>query len=91
LNGLGYRIISVDIDTLDWEYDDSSPATAIQNYKDGYTAGGSISLNHDPYEITVNTVVPAIITYLATKGLTCKLDLTTSADYILNSHSNPCW
>jgi peptidoglycan/xylan/chitin deacetylase (PgdA/CDA1 family) len=84
LNSMGYRIVSVDIDTLDWEYDPINPNTPIQNYEDGFNAGGSLSLNHDPYSITVNTVVPAIITFLASKGLTCKY----RADSICRIYTN---
>jgi len=67
---LGYKIVEVDIDTQDWA---EGPAGTIENsiewYKGNLTAGGSLSLNHDPYQATADTFVPAIITYLATLGL----------------------
>ncbi|KAF2675439.1 glycoside hydrolase/deacetylase [Microthyrium microscopicum] len=69
LGAMGYSVIEVDIDTLDWEYDDTSPSTAEQNYQTGYEAGGSISLNHDPEPVTASTVLPWIINYLNGKGL----------------------
>jgi peptidoglycan/xylan/chitin deacetylase (PgdA/CDA1 family) len=49
LKTLGYYVISVDIDTLDWQYNTASTIqTAVTNYKKGLDAGGSISLSHDP-------------------------------------------
>jgi peptidoglycan/xylan/chitin deacetylase (PgdA/CDA1 family) len=68
LGNMGYRVISIDIDTLDDEYQATSPATAEQNYIDGYNAGGSLSLMHDIYQNTVETIVPYVINFLATKG-----------------------
>jgi len=70
LAGLDYKIIEVDIDTQDWAEDPLGDVQlSIDWYEGNLTAGGSISLNHDPYEATANTFVPAIITYLAGKGL----------------------
>jgi len=70
LVGLGYKIIEVDIDTQDWAEDPiGEVALSIQWYEGNQTAGGTISLNHDPYQPTADTFVPAIITYLAGKGL----------------------
>jgi hypothetical protein len=70
LEALQYHIISVDIDTFDY---DEGPAGLIQNSIDWYegnqTAGGTLSLNHDPYITTAQDFVPAIITYLDGKGL----------------------
>jgi len=68
--GLGYKIIEVDIDTQDWaEGPIGQIQLSIDWYEGNLTAGGSISLNHDPYQPTAETFVPAIITYLASKGL----------------------
>jgi len=71
LAGLGYKIIEVDIDTQDWA---EGPAgeidLSIQWYEGNQTAGGTISLNHDPYQPTAEQFIPAIITYLA--GLNLK-------------------
>jgi len=69
---LGYSIIQLDIDTLDWEYDSEDPTISEGLYQQGYENGGTMSLNHDPEPVTVNTVVPWIINYLATKGVKCE-------------------
>jgi len=69
LAGLGYKIIEVDVDTQDWA---EGPAGTIQNSIDWYEGNftdGCISLNHDPYQPTADTFVPAIIEWLATKSL----------------------
>jgi len=70
LKSLDYIIVEVDIDTFDY---DEGPVGLIQNSIDWYegnqTAGGTISLNHDPYQATGETFVPAIIAYLDSKGL----------------------
>jgi len=70
LTALQFHIISVDIDTFDY---DEGPAGLIQNSIDWYegnqTAGGSLSLNHDPYITTADDFVPAIIKYLDSKNL----------------------
>jgi peptidoglycan/xylan/chitin deacetylase (PgdA/CDA1 family) len=74
LESLEYKIIEVDIDTQDWAEDPLGDVQlSIDWYEGNLTAGGSLSLNHDPYEATANTFVPAIIKYLATKNLVCKL------------------
>jgi len=70
LTGMGYKIIEVDIDTQDWaEAPLGQIQLSIQWYEGNQTAGGSLSLNHDPYQPTADTFVPAIISYLAGKGL----------------------
>jgi peptidoglycan/xylan/chitin deacetylase (PgdA/CDA1 family) len=73
LVSLDYIIVEVDIDTFDY---DEGPAGLIQLSIDWYegnqTAGGTISLNHDPYITTAQDFVPAIIAYLNGKGLKCK-------------------
>jgi len=71
LEGLSYKIIEVDIDTQDWAEDDiGGVQLSIDWYEGNQTAGGSLSLNHDPYQATADTFVPAIIAYLKGKGLT---------------------
>jgi peptidoglycan/xylan/chitin deacetylase (PgdA/CDA1 family) len=70
LTGLGYKIIEVDIDTQDWaEGPIGLIDLSIQWYEGNQTAGGTLSLNHDPYQATADTFVPAIIAYLAGKNL----------------------
>jgi peptidoglycan/xylan/chitin deacetylase (PgdA/CDA1 family) len=76
LTSLGYKIIQCDIDTQDWAQD---PIGGVQNsinwYEGNQTAGGTISLNHDPYQPTEDTFLPTIIAYLKAKNLKCKFDL----------------
>jgi peptidoglycan/xylan/chitin deacetylase (PgdA/CDA1 family) len=72
---LGYHVIQADVDTLDWEYD--TPSTIGQSltiYEDGINSGATIDLSHDPLQTTVETLLPAMIQFLKTKGLTCELD-----------------
>jgi len=70
LKGLGFLIIEVDNDTQDWaEGPIGEIDLSIQWYEGNLTAGHSLSLNHDPFQPTADTFVPAIITYLGSKGL----------------------
>jgi len=70
LTSMGYKIIEVDIDTQDWaEGPIGEIQLSIDWYEGNQTAGGTLSLNHDPYQPTAETFVPAIIEYLASKGL----------------------
>jgi peptidoglycan/xylan/chitin deacetylase (PgdA/CDA1 family) len=70
LKGLGYKVVTVDIDTKDWQEDPLGLVNlSIQWYEGNQTAGGTMSLNHDPYQATAQTFVPAIINYLASKNL----------------------
>jgi peptidoglycan/xylan/chitin deacetylase (PgdA/CDA1 family) len=74
IKGLGYVIIEVDIDSQDWaEGPIGQIDLSIQWYEGNQTAGGTLSLNHDPYQPTADTFLPAILTYLKGKGLQCKL------------------
>jgi peptidoglycan/xylan/chitin deacetylase (PgdA/CDA1 family) len=80
LKGLGYKIAEVDIDTQDWAEDPIGQVqTSIAWYKGNQTAGGTMSLNHDPYQPTADTFIPAIISYLATKNLKCELYISSSS------------
>jgi peptidoglycan/xylan/chitin deacetylase (PgdA/CDA1 family) len=70
IKGMGYLIIEVDIDTQDWaEGPIGEIDTSIQWYEGNQTAGGTLSLNHDPYQPTAETFLPAILAYLKGKGL----------------------
>jgi len=70
LKGLGYLIIEVDVDTQDWaEGPIGEIDLSIQWYEGNQTAGGTLSLNHDPYQPTAETFLPAILSYLSGKGL----------------------
>jgi peptidoglycan/xylan/chitin deacetylase (PgdA/CDA1 family) len=78
IKGLGYLIIEVDIDTQDWaEGPIGDIDLSIQWWEGNYTAGGSLSLNHDPYQPTADTFLPAILAYLSSNKLQCKLILGT--------------
>jgi peptidoglycan/xylan/chitin deacetylase (PgdA/CDA1 family) len=73
LKTLGYHVISVDIDTLDWQYNTAATIqTAVTNYENGLDAGGTISLSHDPEQTTAYTLAQAMIDYVKSKGLVCK-------------------
>src|ERR1700753_1287795 len=67
---MGYYIIEVDIDTLDWQYGPTGNiATSEGLYSSELASGGTISLEHDPLPNTANTLVPYILNLLASKGL----------------------
>jgi len=69
LKTLGYHVINVDIDTLDWQYNTADTIqTAVTNYKKGLDAGGSISLSHDPEYTTAYTLAQTMIDYVKSKG-----------------------
>jgi peptidoglycan/xylan/chitin deacetylase (PgdA/CDA1 family) len=70
---LGYKIVEVDIDTQDWQEDPIGQVMLSINWYEGnQTYGGTISLNHDPYQPTAETFLPAVLQYLASKNLKCK-------------------
>jgi peptidoglycan/xylan/chitin deacetylase (PgdA/CDA1 family) len=77
ISGLGYKIIQCDIDTQDWAQDDiGGVQNSINWYEGNQTLGGTISLNHDVYQPTADTFLPAIIAYLKNKNLKCKFNLS---------------
>jgi peptidoglycan/xylan/chitin deacetylase (PgdA/CDA1 family) len=77
LTTLGYKIIQCDIDTQDWAEDPIGGVDlSIAWYEGNQTLGGTISLNHDPYQPTAETFLPAILTYLASKNLKCKFHMS---------------
>jgi peptidoglycan/xylan/chitin deacetylase (PgdA/CDA1 family) len=69
IGGLGYKVITCDIDTLDWQ-DENSAEGVFQN---GLDNGATITLAHDPLQLTVQNLVPYMINALKAKGLTCML------------------
>jgi peptidoglycan/xylan/chitin deacetylase (PgdA/CDA1 family) len=72
LKTLLYKIIEVDIDTQDWAEDPiGGVQLSIKWYEGNQTAGGTLSLNHDVYQPTAETFLPAILTYLKSKNLQC--------------------
>jgi len=66
LGGLGYKIITSDIDTLDWSNESAAPGV----FQGGLDNGATITLAHDPLEQTVDNLVPYIINAVKAKGLT---------------------
>ena len=70
LGELGYHVVKADIDTLDWENDNSSSIkTSVQRFKDGLKAGGSIELSHDTHKWTLETLLPAMIQEIKSRRL----------------------
>jgi len=72
MTSLEYHVISIDIDTEDWE--NLTPQTipnAYTNYVNGIAAGGTISLSHDPLNNTANYLAGKIIDYLNANNLKC--------------------
>jgi peptidoglycan/xylan/chitin deacetylase (PgdA/CDA1 family) len=70
LGGLGYKVIDVDIDTLDWQNQSPSAIeTSAQNFQAGINRGGTISLAHDPNQYTVQNLAGRMVQILAAKGL----------------------
>jgi peptidoglycan/xylan/chitin deacetylase (PgdA/CDA1 family) len=70
---LGYHVIQADVDTLDWEYDTAATiGQSLTIYENGINSGATIDLSHDPLPTTVETLLPAMIQFLQTKGLTCE-------------------
>ncbi|KAG8533095.1 uncharacterized protein KY384_001878 [Bacidia gigantensis] len=70
LGGLGYHVISANIDTKDYENDsEAAIQTAVQNFKTGLDQGGSIELSHDVHQWTAKTLVSAMIQEVQNRGL----------------------
>ena len=66
LGDLGYRVIHADVDTFDWKGDMDA---SIENFNDGIEDGGSIVLAHDVHELTVEVLVPDMISAIQASGL----------------------
>jgi len=87
IKGMGYLIIEVDIDTQDWaEGPIGDIDLSIQWWEGNYTAGGSLSLNHDPYQPTADTFLPAILAYLSSN----KLQSVTVGECLVDDPANWC-
>jgi len=65
IGGLGYKVITCDVDTLDWE-DESNAENVFQQ---GFDSGATITLAHDVYQLTAQNLVPYMINALRSKGL----------------------
>ena len=71
---LQYHVIQIDIDTLDYNNDSEGQiGVAVQNFKDGLAAGGSIELSHDVHEWTSRVLVQAMIDEVNARGLRGKI------------------
>ena len=68
MKGLRYRVIIADIDTNDWKND---PTASFNAFRSGLDQGGSIALAHDVNEITVNQLLPRMISELQRRGMRC--------------------
>jgi len=68
LGGLGYHVIQADIDTLDYELQDNIQQAA-DNFQQGVQNGGTISLEHDVHQHTVDTLAQKIIDITKGAGL----------------------
>jgi len=66
LGSLGYHVIQLDIDTLDWEGDYTA---AYNNYVNGLDNGGRISLSHDPLQQTVQVLAQQMLDAVRARGL----------------------
>jgi len=66
IGGLGYKIITCDVDTLDWSSEDNAESV----FQDGLDNGATITLAHDPLQLTVQNLVPYMINAIKAKGLT---------------------
>jgi peptidoglycan/xylan/chitin deacetylase (PgdA/CDA1 family) len=75
LGSLGYHVIQADIDTKDYEHQDASIGVAATNFQNGINSGGSISLEHDPLEVTVHQLVQQLINIVRAAGKNRKLAL----------------
>ena len=70
LGELGYHVIQVDIDTKDYENDsETAIQTAVNNFRDGLAAGGTLELSHDVHEWTARVLVQSMIDQVKEKGL----------------------
>jgi peptidoglycan/xylan/chitin deacetylase (PgdA/CDA1 family) len=65
---LGYHVISVDIDTIDWNLQ-GNIAAAHTNFVNGLNAGGNLVLAHDVHQNTVQQLLPMLINTIRARGL----------------------
>ena len=65
---LGYRVITDDIDTGDWNNNSPAQSQALFT-RAGATGNGHIPLMHETYASTVNTLTPWLINWANTNNL----------------------
>jgi peptidoglycan/xylan/chitin deacetylase (PgdA/CDA1 family) len=65
---LGYRVITSDVDSEDWN--GKTPQQSQQKFQQAGTSGnGHISLMHETYASTVNTLTPWLISWAKNNNL----------------------
>lgn len=68
LKGLGYKVITDDVDAEDWN--NKTPAQSEQKFSSaGASGNGHIPLMHETYSGTVNTLTPWLINWAKTNNL----------------------
>lgn len=68
LKGLGYKVITDDVDAEDWN--GKTPAQSEQKFSSaGASGNGHIPLMHETYSGTVNTLTPWLINWAKTNNL----------------------
>ncbi|EAT77992.2 hypothetical protein SNOG_14800 [Parastagonospora nodorum SN15] len=68
MKNLGYRVITNDVDSGDWN--NQTPQQSQQKFQQAGTSGnGHISLMHETYAGTVNTLTPWLITWAKNNNL----------------------
>ncbi|CAE7013090.1 hypothetical protein CFE70_002316 [Pyrenophora teres f. teres 0-1] len=68
MRNLGYRVITNDVDSGDWA--GNTPQQSQQKFQQAGTSGnGHISLMHETYASTVNTLTPWLITWAKNNNL----------------------
>lgn len=66
---LNFHVIHASIDTLDYNNDSEALiGNAVNNFKNGLDAGGTIELSHDVHQWTANTLVQVMIDELKARG-----------------------
>jgi peptidoglycan/xylan/chitin deacetylase (PgdA/CDA1 family) len=68
LKGLGYKVITDDVDAGDWN--NQTPQQSEQKFSQaGASGNGHIPLMHETYSGTVNTLTPWLINWAKTNNL----------------------
>lgn len=70
LGDLGYHVIIADLDTKDYEYED--PTVPLKTFTDGIASGLGLTLMHDIHQMTVEKLIPSVISLLKQKNKICR-------------------
>ena len=73
LGNLGYKVITNDVDSQDWQY---APDQAIATVNTLLDQGGRLTLLHDPLQPTVQQILPGVIQAVQSRGLRGKFCAT---------------